>query len=157
MCTNKKHNSLSCRILDVSENSLRDLNFEYEPDTLEKLTLISRPHKGRENRFDCTCDNVDTFGELMGQLNHTANKDLSCKNKKTEVKIFEAFGTPGMALESTLEVRAPQKLTDNTHIGSIINCNICQIISLQLVYIIRFDCHVDPYFFRINARSHMTP
>ena len=114
MCTNKKHTSLSCRILDVSENSLRDLNFEYEPDTLEKLTLISRPHKGRENRFNCSCNNLDTFGELMGQLNHTANNGLSCKDDDIgEVEIFEAFGTPRMALESTLEVGALQKLTDN--------------------------------------------
>ena len=55
---------------------------------------------------------MNSFGELMGQLNDTANQDLTCKNNDTgeEIKIFEAFGTPGMALESTLEVRALQQI-----------------------------------------------
>ena len=58
------------------------------------------------NRFDC-CDNMNTFRELMGQLNHTGNDGLSCKNDDTGtmVEIFEAFGTPGMALKSKLKVK----------------------------------------------------
>ena len=74
---------------------------------MEKLTL------GRKNHFSCSCDTVNTFNELMGQLNDTANEDLSCKDNNTgmEVKIFEAFGTPRMALERTLKVRAMQTLT----------------------------------------------
>ena len=70
------------------------------------------------NRFDCSCDNVNTFGELMGQLNHTASngrgRGLSCKNDDTGkmVEIFEYLGTPGMKLASTLKVRTLQKLAE---------------------------------------------
>ena len=79
------------------------------------LTLNHASHGRRENCSNCSCDNVKTFGELMGQLNDTANKDLSCYDDETgvNVTVFDAFGTPGMVLESTLKVRPLQKLTDN--------------------------------------------
>ena len=135
MCTYKKPNLLSYRIVDVSDNRLHDLNFEYDPDTLKQLTL------GKNNRFECSCDNVNTFGELMGQLNDTANIGLSCKDDDIgEVEIFEAFGTPGMALESRLKVRALNKLTYYNDYLQYLQDNI------TAVGIIVFDCHVDTYF-----------
>ena len=95
---------------------------------------------------------MNTFGELMGQLNDTANIGLSCKDDDIgEVEIFEAFGTPGMALESRLKVRALNKLTYYNDYLQYLQDNI------TAVGIIVFDCHVDTYFFRINARSHMIP
>ena len=77
------------------------------------FTLMDSFYNDKKNHFSCSCDNVNTFNELMGQLNDTANEELSCKdnNTGTEAKIFEAFGTPRMALERTLKVRAMQILT----------------------------------------------
>ena len=96
---------MSLRSLDVCGNSLRYLNLEPIPVTLEKLTLIRKDHNTtRTNRFDCSCANVDGFGQLMGQLNDTVNEGLVC-NDDPGVDVYDDAGKSGMALNSILKVR----------------------------------------------------
>ena len=70
------------------------------------LTLDSSIHyyRGRENRFNCTCANVDSFGQLKGQLNDTINEELRCGDDEG-VDVFDDAGKSGMALNSILKVR----------------------------------------------------
>ena len=95
------------RTLDVRENSLRDLNLEPIPETLEKLTLIGKYNRSRENIFSCiNCAKVESFGQLMVQLNTTNNARLKCIiANQDKVDVFHDAGESGMALNSILTVQ----------------------------------------------------
>ena len=85
--------------MDVRENNLSRLHFE--ADNLKELTLVTQYeyYRNRQNNFNCTCDNVNTFVKLMDQLGDKINEEeLVCSDG----------GVPksGKALNSILKVKA---------------------------------------------------